>query len=73
LKTTVSDSRLADYGEIFSLRAGCALTPQEYFPVLISVRGWVKPRVIGDLEGLGKFKKKCNDLGIYTATFYLVA
>jgi hypothetical protein len=43
------------------------------FLVLISVWGWVDPRVILRLEGLGKLKKSNNIIGIRTSTFRLVA
>jgi hypothetical protein len=53
-------------------RQGCqpyapaALYPQGIFVVLISVRGWVDPRAIFRLEGLGQLKKKIHLIGTWT-------
>jgi hypothetical protein len=48
------------------------LYPPGRFLVLISVIGWVDPRAIVWLEGLGKLKKSTS-LGLETMTFWFVA
>jgi hypothetical protein len=50
-----------------ALRPGRPSSPR-IFLVLISVRGWVDPRVIVRLEGLGQMKKSNDLIGIRTCS-----
>jgi hypothetical protein len=55
-----------------ALRAGRPLPPGRFL-VLISVRGWVDPRAIVRLEGLGHLKTPMTLSTIEPATFQLIA
>jgi hypothetical protein len=57
--------------KLSALRAGRSLPPGRFL-LLISVRGWVDPRAIVQLEGLGQLKKSTS-LGLEPATFRFVA
>ena len=60
-------------GKVVSPTHRPAVTPQEIFLVLISVRGWVDLRAIVRPEGLCQWKVPVTPSGIELATFRLVA
>jgi hypothetical protein len=62
------DNSLIDGGEVVKLGAPAALYSTGTFLVFISVRGWVHPRAIVRLEGLGKLKNPMISTGIKPAT-----
>jgi hypothetical protein len=53
------------------VRAGRPLPPGRSL-VLISARGWVDPRAVVRLKGLGQLKIPMTSFGIEPATFRLV-
>jgi hypothetical protein len=67
------ESRLTDGGKVVSLTRRPPFTPTGRFLVLISVRGWVDPRAIVQLEGLCQLKNPVISSGIEPAMFRLVA
>jgi hypothetical protein len=56
---------------MLALRASSPLPPGRFL-VLISVRGWVDPRAIVGLEGLGKLKNPLTSSEIEPLTFRFV-
>jgi hypothetical protein len=67
------DNRLTDGGEVVSLTRWPPFTPSGRFLILISVRGWVDPRVVVQLEGLSQLRNPVASWGIEPTTFWLVA
>jgi hypothetical protein len=65
------DNRFTEGGEVDS-RTGRSLVPWSFL-VLISVTGWVDPRVIVWLERLGKMKYQVTSSEIESDTFGYVA
>jgi hypothetical protein len=57
---------------VSALCSGRPLPPGRFL-LLISVRGWVNPSVIGRLEGIDQLKIPITSSGIEPATFRLVA
>jgi hypothetical protein len=59
-------------GEVTSLTRRLPFTAPERLLVLISVRGWVDPRAIVRLDGLGQLKNPVASLEIEPAVFRFV-
>jgi hypothetical protein len=66
------DNRHIKVVSLSALHTSC-LYPQKIFLVLISVRGWVNPRVVVRPERLCQWKIPMTPLGIKPVTFWLVA
>jgi hypothetical protein len=69
------DNRLIDGGKVVSFTRRPTFTPKNIpivFLVFISVSGWVDPRTIVRLEGLGQLKEK-GLIGIRSLDLRLVA
>jgi hypothetical protein len=66
------DNRLTDGGKVVNLTSWQPFTPGRIL-VLISVKGWVDPRALVLLEGLGKLKSPMISSGFETETLLLVA
>jgi hypothetical protein len=65
-------NQFIDGGVVVRLKHWLPFTPRKFL-VLISVRGWVDPRAIVWLEGLGQLKNPMTSSKIEPATFQLVA
>jgi hypothetical protein len=68
---TCLDKRRADVGKVVSLTRRPLFTPRK-ISGRICVRGWVDPRAIMLLEGLGKLENQPHP-GLETVTFRFVA
>jgi hypothetical protein len=67
------DSWLTNGGEVVSLMQHLPFTPRKIPGTYFCYRGWVNPRVIVRLEGLGQLKNPITSSGIELVTFWLVA
>jgi hypothetical protein len=73
LNNIVLDNRLTDGGKVVSLTRRSPFIPPGEFLVLISVGGWVHPRAIMQLEGLGQLKNPMTSSRMEPAIFPLLA